>query len=610
MNVPTYSAQDTPVPEGTVVIERASTAQDLGPKLNRTAADVVRFLLTNGEMVTATQSLSDEMIELFAEEIGAEIKLVNPGEEQEVELRKLLEFDDEDDEDIIATWPLRPPVITVMGHVDHGKTLLLDRIRSTNVVEGEAGGITQHIGAYQIDREGRRITFLDTPGHEAFTAMRARGADATDIVVLVVAADDGVMPQTLEALDHARAAEVPIVVAINKIDREAADPQRVMSQLAERGLIPEAWGGETIMVPVSALTGEGIPELMDNLLVVAEIEDLRATPEGRAAGLVLEAHLDIGRGPVATVLVERGTLSVGDPLVAGAAWGRVRALLNDKGENVRTAGPSAPVQVLGLSDVASAGDSFIIAPNEKLAAKVASTREHWHRLASLGRDAAATSGGAKLEDIFKQIQAGETTTLNLIVKADVNGSLEAVTDSLKKLERPEVKLAFVLRGVGGITENDVQLAAASNATILGFNVRPDRKARELADQEKVEIRTYEIIYKLLEDIENAMLGLLEPETEEVVTGDAEVREIFRIPRIGAIAGCMVTNGVITRGSRVRFLREGTVIWNGSIQSLRRFKDDIREVATGFECGIGLSDFQDLKEGDIIETYEVREIPRT
>ncbi len=610
MNVPTYSAQDTPVPEGTVVIERASTAQDLGPKLNRTAADVVRFLLTNGEMVTATQSLSDEMILLFAEEIGAEIKLVNPGEEQEVELRKLLEFDDEDDEDIIATWPLRPPVITVMGHVDHGKTLLLDRIRSTNVVEGEAGGITQHIGAYQIDRDGRMITFLDTPGHEAFTAMRARGADATDIVVLVVAADDGVMPQTLEALDHARAAEVPIVVAINKIDREASDAQRVMSQLAERGLIPEAWGGDTIMVPVSALTGEGIPELMDNLLVVAEIEDLRATPDGRAAGLVLEAHLDIGRGPVATVLVERGTVSVGDPLVAGAAWGRVRALLNDKGETVRTAGPSAPVQVLGLSDVASAGDSFIIAPNEKLAAKVASTREHWHRLASLGRDAAAATGGAKLEDIFKQIQAGETATLNLIVKADVNGSLEAVTDSLKKLERPDVKLAFVLRGVGGITENDVQLAAASNATILGFNVRPDRKARELADHEKVEIRTYEIIYKLLEDIENAMLGLLEPETEEIVTGDAQVRDIFRIPRIGAIAGCMVTNGVITRGSRVRFLREGTVIWNGSIQSLRRFKDDVREVAAGFECGIGLSDFQDLKEGDVIETYEVREIPRT
>ncbi len=610
MDVPTYSAQDTPIPEGTVVIERASTAQDLGPRLNRTAADVVRFLLTNGEMVTATQSLSDEMIELFATEIGAEIKLVDPGEEQEVELQKLLEFDDEENDEIVASWPVRPPVITVMGHVDHGKTLLLDRIRSTNVVEGEAGGITQHIGAYQIERNDRSITFLDTPGHEAFTAMRARGANATDIVVLVVAADDGVMPQTLEALDHARAAEVPIVVALNKMDREGADAQRVMNQLAERGLIPEAWGGDTIMVPVSAMTGDGVDDLIDNLLVVAELEDLRATPDDRAAGIVLEAHLDIGRGPVATVLVERGTLNVGDPLVTGAAWGRIRALLNDKGESIKQAGPSTPAQVLGLSDVARAGDSFVIAPNEKVAAKVAATREHWHRLASLGRDAAATSGGAKLEDIFKQIQAGETATLNLIVKADVNGSLEAVTDSLKKLERPDVKLAFVLRGVGGITENDVQLAAASNATILGFNVRPDRKARELADQEKVEIRTYEIIYKLLEDIENAMLGLLEPETEEVITGDAEVREIFRIPRIGSIAGCFVTNGVITRGSRVRFLREGTVIWNGSIQSLRRFKDDAREVAAGFECGIGLSDFQDLKEGDVIETYEVRELPRT
>ncbi|MEL7157640.1 MAG: translation initiation factor IF-2, partial [Actinomycetota bacterium] len=611
MDVPTYSAEDAPVPEGTIVIERASTAQDLGPKLNRTAADVVRFLLTNGEMVTATQSLTDEMIELFAAEISAEIKLVDPGEEQEVELRKLLDFDDEvEEEEVNPDWPIRPPVITVMGHVDHGKTLLLDRIRSTNVVEGEAGGITQHIGAYQIERDGKAITFLDTPGHEAFTAMRARGADATDIVVLVVAADDGVMPQTLEALDHARAAEVPIVVAINKTDREGADPQRVMTQLAERDLIPEDWGGETIMVPVSAMTGDGIDDLIDNLLIVAEVEDLRATADDRAAGTVLEAHLDIGRGPVATILVERGTLRVGDPMVTGAAWGRIRALINDKGENVKEAGPSVPVQVLGLNEVAEAGDTFIVAPNEKVAVKVADTREHWQRLASLGRDASATSGGAKLEDIFKQIQAGEAATLNLIVKADVNGSLEAVTDSLKKLERDEVKLAFVLRGVGGITENDVQLAAASNATILGFNVRPDRKAREMAEQEKVEIRSYEIIYKLLEDIENAMLGLLAPEVEEIVTGDAEVREIFRVPRIGAIAGCMVTNGVITRGSKVRFLREGTVIWNGSIQSLKRFKDDVREVAAGFECGIGLSDFQDLKEGDVIETYEEREIPRT
>jgi len=605
MDVPTYSAEDAPVPDGTIVVERASTAQDLGPRLNRTAADVVRFLLTNGEMVTATQSLSDEMIEMFAADIGAGIKLVDPGEEQEVELQKLLQFDDEEDDD----WPIRPPVITVMGHVDHGKTLLLDRIRSTNVVEGEAGGITQHIGAYQIERGGRAITFLDTPGHEAFTAMRARGADATDIVVLVVAADDGVMPQTLEALDHARAAEVPIVVALNKIDREGADPSRVMTQLAERQLIPEAWGGDVIMVPVSAMTGEGIDDLIDNLLIVAELEDLRAPEDDRSAGTVLEAHLDIGRGPVATVLVERGTLRVGDPLVSGAAWGRVRALINDKGENIKVAGPSMPAQVLGLNEVADAGDGFVIAPNEKVAAKVAATREHWHRLASLGRDASATSGGAKLEDIFKQIQAGEAATLNLIVKADVNGSLEAVTDSLKKLERDDVKLAFVLRGVGGVTENDVQLAAASNATILGFNVRPDRKARELAEHEKVEIRSYEIIYKLLEDIENAMLGLLEPETEEVVTGDAQVRDIFRVPRIGAIAGCMVTNGVITRGSKVRFLRDGTVIWNGSIQSLKRFKDDVREVAAGFECGIGLSDFQDLKDGDVIETYEEREIPR-
>jgi translation initiation factor IF-2 len=607
MDAPTYSAQDAPVPEGTVVVERSSTAQDLGPKLNRTAADVVRFLLTNGEMVTATQSLTDEMIELFAAEVGADIRLVDPGEEQEVELQRLLEIGDGEDED---AWPVRPPVITVMGHVDHGKTLLLDRIRSANVVEGEAGGITQHIGAYQVNQNGKTITFLDTPGHEAFTAMRARGADATDVVVLVVAADDGVMPQTLEALDHARAADVPIVVAINKIDREGADPQRVMTQLSERNLVPEQWGGDTIMVPVSAMTGEGIEDLLDNLLVVAELEDLRATPDDRAAGTVLESNLDIGRGPVATVLVERGTLHVGDPMVSGAAWGRIRALINDRGEIIKQAGPSTPVQVLGLNEVAEAGDGFVIAPNEKVAAKVASTREHWQRVASLGRDASATTGGAKLEDIFKQIQAGEAATLNLIIKADVNGSLEAVTDSLKKLEREDVKLSFVLRGVGGITENDVQLAAASNATILGFNVRPDRKARELADQEKVEIRTYEIIYKLLEDIENAMLGLLEPETEEIVTGEAQVREIFRIPRVGVIAGCMVTDGAITRGSKVRFLREGTVIWHGTIQSLRRFKDDAREVAAGYECGIGLSDFQDLKEGDIIETYDLREIPRT
>ncbi len=612
MDVPSYTSSDASVPDGVVVIERASTAQDLGSKLNRTAADVVRFLLMNGEMVTGTQSLNDEMIKAFAADVGAEIRLVDPGEEQEVELLKLIdiELDEDVDDDVLASYPLRPPVITVMGHVDHGKTLLLDRIRSANVIEGEAGGITQHIGAYQVEAGGRVLTFLDTPGHEAFTAMRARGAEATDIVVLVVAADDGVMPQTLEALQHARAAEVPIVVAVNKMDREGADADRVMSQLAERQLIPEQWGGDTIYVPLSAMTGDGIPDLLENLAVVAELEDLRANPEGRAVGTVLESHLDIGRGPVATVLVEQGTLSVGDPLVTGASWGRVRALLDDKGMNVDSAGPSKPVQVLGLSDVASAGNSFSVAPNEKIASKVADTREHWQRLASLGRDASATGGGAKLEDIFKQIQSGETATLNLIVKADVNGTLEAVTDSLKKLERDDVKLSFVLRGVGGISENDVQLAAATNSTILGFGVRPDRKARELAEQEKVEIRNYEIIYKLLEDIENAMLGLLAPEFEEVVTGDAEVREVFRVPKIGGIAGCYVLNGTITRGSKVRFLREGTIIWKGAVNSLRRFKDDVREVQAGFECGIGLTDFQDLKDGDIIETFEEREIPRT
>jgi translation initiation factor IF-2 len=610
LDAPSYTPINAPVPEGESVVERSSTAQQLGPKLNRTAADVVRFLLQQGEMVTATQSLSDDMIELFAAEIGAQIRLVDPGEEQEVALRGRLGLDlDTEDEDYDAL-PLRAPVITVMGHVDHGKTKLLDQIRNANVVAGEAGGITQHIGAYQVVKDGHPITFIDTPGHEAFTAMRARGADATDIVVLVVAADDGVMPQTLEAIAHARAAEVPIVVAINKIDRAEADPNRVMQQLSERGLIPEAWGGDTVMVEVSALQNLGVDDLLANLLVVSEVEDLRAPHDGRAAGVVLESNLDIGRGPVATVLVQRGTLRVGEPVVAGAAWGRVRALIDDKGEQVREAGPSTPVQILGLSEVADAGDDFIVAPSEKVAREVAQTREHWQRQASLGSVPHIAAGGARLEDVFRQIQAGETATLNLILKADVGGSLEALTESLKKLERDDVKLNFVLRGVGGITKSDIQLAAASNATLIGFNVRPDRKVREMADQEDVEIRTYEIIYNVLEDIENAMLGLLAPEFEEVVTGEAEVREIFRVPRVGAVAGCYVLSGTITRNSKVRFLRDGTIIWKGTVSSLRRFKEDAREVNAGYECGIGLSDFQDLKQGDIIETYEDREIPRS
>jgi translation initiation factor IF-2 len=609
MDLPTYTPKEAPVPEGDIVLERSSTPQELGPKLNRTAADVVRFLMQLGEMVTATQSLSDEQIELFAEEIGATIRLVNPGEEQEVELQKVLGVDDlldeEDDEHAVQ----RPPIITIMGHVDHGKTKLLDKIRDTNVVAGEAGGITQAIGAYQAVKNGRLITFIDTPGHEAFTAMRARGAEATDIVVLVVAADDGVMPQTIEALNHAKASGAPIVVAINKMDREQAQPDRVKQQLSEHGLIPQEWNGDTEMIPVSALTGEGVDDLLETLLLVADVEDLRANPEGRATGVVLESHLDIGRGPVANILVQRGTLKVGEPLVAGPAWGRVRALINHLGEQVKEAGPSMPVQVLGLNDVADAGDSCIVAPDEKTARSVAEKREHWHRVANLGREAAAPSG-ARLEDIFEQIQRGDVATLNILLKADTTGSLEALTESLRKLERDEVKLAFVHRAVGGITQQDVQLAATSGATIIGFNVRPDRKARELAQVDEVEIRNYEIIYQVLEDIENAMVGMLAPVFEEVVTGEAEVREIFSVPRVGKIAGCMVLNGTITRGSKVRFLRDGTIIWKGAVNSLRRFKDDVREVQTGFECGIGLTDFQDLKQGDIIETFEEREIPRT
>ncbi len=608
MDLPTYTPKEAPVPDGDVVLERSSTPQELGPKLNRTAADVVRFLMQLGEMVTATQSLSDEQIELFAEEIGASIRLVDPGEEQEVELQKVLGIEELLD-DTDADTESRPPIITVMGHVDHGKTKLLDKIRDANVVAGEAGGITQAIGAYQAVKNGRLITFIDTPGHEAFTAMRARGAEATDIVVLVVAADDGVMPQTVEALNHAKASGAPIVVAINKVDREQAQPDRVRQQLSEHGLIPQEWGGETEMIEVSALTGDGVDDLLETLLLVADVEDLRANPEGRAAGVVLESHLDIGRGPVANILVQRGTLKVGEPLVAGPAWGRVRALINHLGEQVKEAGPSMPVQVLGLNDVADAGDSFVVAPDEKTARSVAEKREHWHRVANLGREAAAPSG-AHLEDIFEQIQRGDVATLNILLKADTTGSLEALTESLRKLERDEVKLAFVHRAVGGITQQDVQLAATSGATIIGFNVRPDRKARELAQVEDVEIRNYEIIYQIIEDIENALVGMLAPEFEEVVTGEAEVREIFSVPRVGKIAGCMVRNGSITRGSKVRFLREGTIIWKGAVSSLRRFKDDVREVQSGFECGIGLTDFQDLKNGDIIETFEEREIPRS
>ncbi len=600
-----YAPSNAPVPEGEIIVERGSTARDLGAKLNRSAGDIIRFLMMQGEMVMATQSLTDDMIELFAAELGAEVRLVDPGEKQEAELLARF-FEEEDDEDEEEGDP-RPPVVTVMGHVDHGKTLLLDKIRSANVVAGEAGGITQHIGAYQVVWEGHPITFIDTPGHEAFTAMRARGAQVTDIVILVVAADDGVMPQTIEAIDHAKAADVPIIVAVNKIDKEGANPDRVLQQLAEHQLVAEKWGGETIVVEVSALQSLGIEDLLEQLVIVAEVEELRAPKTGRARGTVLEANLEAGRGPVATVVVQKGILKVGDAIVAGAAWGKAKALINEHGKQVKEAGPSTPVQVLGFSEPPQAGDEVRSATDLAHARTLGEARAQRMRLSG---HLPAPSAGARLEDIFAQIQRGETATLNVVLKADVQGSLEACTESLKKLERDDVKLAFIRRGVGGINENDVQLAAASNATMIGFNVRPDRRSRDMAAADGVEIRTYEIIYKLIEDIEAAMIGMLAPEFEEVVTGEAEVREVFRVPRVGAIAGCYVREGTITRGSKVRFLRDGAIIWKGAISSLKRFKEDAREVQSGFECGIGLTDYQDLKEGDIIETFEEREIPRT
>ncbi len=605
-SAPALTPSDVAVPEGEIVVSRGITVQELAPKLNRTTADLVKILFEAGEMVTGTQSLADEMVELIAEELGAEVLLVEPGEEAEAELQALFTEDEEDD----ALAEPRAPVVTVMGHVDHGKTTLLDKIRSTDVVGGEAGGITQAIGAYQAVHNGHPITFIDTPGHEAFTAMRARGARATDIAVLVVAADDGVMPQTIEAINHARAAEVPIVVAVTKTDRDDADPTRVRQQLVEQELVPEEWGGDTVVVDVSAKTGAGIDNLLEAVLLVGEVEELTANPKAPPRALVLESNLEPGRGVVVTVLVESGTIRLGDPVVAGNAWGRVRAMFNERGEQVQEAGPSVPVLLLGLDDVPLAGDELRVAPTDKIARKIADARGHRRRAAGLSHRE-VLAGGAPLEEIFEAVQRGEVATLNLLVKADSQGSLEALTESLRKVdqEHEEVRLSFVLRGVGGITESDINLAAVSNATVIGFNVRPDRKAREVAEAQKVELRLYEIIYKILEDVQAALVGLLKPEYEEIVTGEAEVREIFSVPKLGKIAGCFVNSGVITRGSKVRFLREGTIIWKGTIVSLRRFKDDVKEVRESFECGIGLENFTDLKPGDIIETYEEREIAR-
>ena len=605
--------ENTPVPEGEIVVPRGITIQDYAPKLNRRPADLVKLLFDAGEMITSTASLADEMIELIAESLGAQVLVVEPGSEEELELIAMLTADDDDDDE--TQLEARPPIITVMGHVDHGKTTLLDAIRQADVAAGEAGGITQHIGAYQVHRNDRLITFIDTPGHEAFTAMRRRGAQVTDIAVLVAAADDGIMPQTIEAIHHAKAAEVPIVVAVTKTDREDADPTRVRAQLTEYELVPEEYGGDVTVINVAAKTGAGIDELLEALLNVADftdlVEELVANPHKPARAAVLESHLDPGRGPVATALVFEGTLRVGDTIVAGPAWGRVRAMFDEHGKSVTEAGPSKPVEVLGLDDVPLAGDELRAAPSDRVARTVAEARKHRRRTAGLVHRE-VLGGGARLEDIFAMVQRGEVATLNLILKADVQGSLEAVTEALRKVDQThdEVRLSFVHRGVGGITESDITLAAVSNATVIGFNVRPDRKARETAEREGVDMRLYEVIYGVLEDVNKALVGMLKPEFEEIVTGEAEVREVFRVPRIGAIAGCYVQTGVITRGSKVRFLREGTVIWNGSISSLKRFKEDAREVRDGFECGVGLDNYQDLKPGDMIETYEEREIVRT
>jgi translation initiation factor IF-2 len=548
-------------------------------------------------MVTITQSLSDEAIELLARERGAEVELVAP-EEDEPDL-----VVDEIDEERLAA---RPPVVTVMGHVDHGKTLLLDAIRKTDVISGEAGGITQHIGAYQIHQNGNVVTFIDTPGHEAFTAMRARGAQVTDIAVLVVAADDGVMPQTIEAIDHAQAAGVPIVVAVNKVDKPEADPVRVRQQLAERGIQTSEWGGDYEFVDVSAKAGTNLDKLVETILVVAELHELRADPEASPRGVVVEAHLDKGRGPIATVLVQHGTLRAGDPVVCGATYGRVRAMLDEHGQSLDEAAPGRPVAVLGWSRVPEAGDEFQVLDDERDARHLAQERETRMRAADL----VAARPAIKLEEILQSAQEGEPAELKIILKADAQGSVEAMEDALNKLSTEEVQVRVLRSGVGAVTENDINLAQASEAIVMGFSVRPDAKARELAEREGIDLRLYTVIYQGVDDIKQALSGLLTPEEKEAELGRAEVRATFKVPRLGMVAGCYVVNGTLTRGNQARLVRDGAVVYDGRIQTLRRFKDDVREVAEGFECGVGLENFQDMKEGDLIEAYEVREIARS
>ncbi|WP_273847120.1 translation initiation factor IF-2 [Rubrobacter calidifluminis] len=576
-----------------VRVEPGATVNDLAEAIGVPGAQIVKVLFELGEMKTVTQTLSTEEIELVAEALGVKVEIGGAEEPASEEGGA-----EDSPEDLVE----KPPVVTVMGHVDHGKTSLLDYIRNTSVASGEAGGITQHIGAYQVEVDGRRITFIDTPGHEAFTEMRARGAQVTDIVVLVVAADDGVMPQTEEAIEHARAAGVPIVVALNKIDLPDANPDRVYGELAERGLTPEAWGGETVTVPVSAKTGEGVDELLENILVVAELEELRANPKAPASGYVIESELETGRGPVATLLITRGTLHKGDVVLAGTAYGRVRAMLDYTGKRIKEATPGTPVEILGLSGVPEAGTRFEVVEHERIARSRAEQQE-----AALRRQELAESGPRRtLEDLLGE---GGTQELNLVVKADAAGSVEALKDALAKLSTDEVRINIVRSGVGALTDSDVMLASASDGILLGFNVRPTNTAKQLAEREGVEIRTYNVIYKAIEEIEAAMRGMLAPEETERETGTAEVRQTFRVPNVGTVAGCYVSSGEISRNDRVRVVREGVVIYDGQVASLRRFKDDVRSVRQGFECGVGIENFNDVKEGDVLEFYQVVEVPR-
>jgi translation initiation factor IF-2 len=580
-----------------VRINSGATVKDVAEYLGVPVPEVIKKLMSMGEMATLTQTLSDDAILLVAEELGKEIEIVHAADEVEVEPV----FEDAE-EDLVE----RPPVVTVMGHVDHGKTSLLDAIRETEVAAGEAGGITQHIGAYQVHHAGKQITFLDTPGHEAFTAMRARGARVTDLAVIVIAADDGVKPQTEEAIDHARAADVPIVVAVNKVDKEGAQPDRVRTEMAQHGLQPSDWGGETEFVDVSAKTRQGLDELLDTIQVVTDLEELRANRGAEASGTVIESKLDPGRGPVVSILIQRGTMRVGDALVAGAHFGRVRAMHDFTGTRTKRAEPGEPVEVLGFDGVPEAGEPVRVVENERRARQLAGVRAN-----RLKTEALARRSGRKvsLEDVFKLAREGAVKELGLVIKADVAGSLEAIEDEIAKLPQEEVKVNIIHRGVGGINESDVMLAAASEGLILAFNVRPVGDARQIAEREGVEIRSYAVIYRAIEELRAAMQGLLEPEEVETVLGQAEVRQLFRASRIGTIAGSHVTEGKVTRGARVRVVREGTVIQDTTIGSLRRFNEDAREVAAGFECGIVLANFQDLREGDVLETYETRQVER-